>query len=188
MFGRGTSYEIWDLQRERIVPGRYVLPWGESCDERCIFSQENRCHHRCIVWQHVTRDLMATNEACTIWARITRALRGGEAIDFFMSHSWHDDAEIKYAALEDCASSFRHGHGRDPTSWLDKVCIDQNNIAVGLRVLPVNVMACNRMMVLCGHTYQHRLWCVWELFTLFAFAQASVCLCNDASFFCCRLF
>jgi len=58
-----------------------------------------------------------------------------------------------------------------PTFWLDKVCIDQSNIADGLRVLPVNVMACNRVMVLCGHTYQHRLWCIWELFTLLAFAR-----------------
>ena len=36
---------------------------------------------------------------------------------------------------------------------LDKVCIDQSNIGDGLKVLPVNVMACRRMLVLCGPTY-----------------------------------
>ena len=51
----------------------------------------------------------------------------------------------------------------------DKVCIDQNNIRDGLKVLPVNVMACNKMLVLCGETYVQRLWCAWELFTLFSF-------------------
>ena len=30
-------------------------------------------------------------------------------------------------------------------------------------------MACKKMLVLLGDTYHHRLWCVWELFTLFSF-------------------
>ena len=49
------------------------------------------------------------------------------------------------------------------------MCIDQDNIGDGLKVLPVNVMACNKMLVLCGSTYPSRLWCAWELFTLFSF-------------------
>ena len=32
-------------------------------------------------------------------------------------------------------------------------------------------MACNSMLVLCGDTYATRLWCVWELFSLFAFSS-----------------
>ena len=35
--------------------------------------------------------------------------------------------------------------------------------------MPVNVMACKQMLVLCGETYPSRLWCAWELFTLFSF-------------------
>ena len=88
-----------------------------------------------------------------------------------MSHSWHDEPGIKYTSLEHCATVFQREHRRAPTFWLGKVCIDQSNIGDGLRVLPVNVMACNRMMVLCGDTYQHRLWCIWEFFLLFAFAR-----------------
>ena len=38
-------------------------------------------------------------------------------------------------------------------------------------VLPINVMACDKMLVLCGKTYPTRLWCVWELFTLLAFTS-----------------
>ena len=53
------------------------------------------------------------------------------------------------------------------------MCIDQKNIADGLRVLPINVMACCQMLVLFGPTYPTRLWCVWELFTLCSFLPAS---------------
>jgi hypothetical protein len=54
--------------------------------------------------------------------------------------SWHDDPDVKYATLEAAAFSFRAKHGRDPTFWLDKVCIHQSRIGDGLRSLPVNVM------------------------------------------------
>ena len=39
-------------------------------------------------------------------------------------------------------------------------------------MLPVNVMACRRMLILCGTTYATRLWCAWELFTLFSFQDS----------------
>ena len=74
-----------------------------------------------------------------------------------MSHSWHDNADAKWAALQRAAEEFRASNGRYPTFWLDKVCIDQNNIGDGLRSLPIAVMACKRMMVLCGHTSKPRL-------------------------------
>ena len=35
--------------------------------------------------------------------------------------------------------------------------------------MPVSVMSCKVMLVLCGSTYPCRLWCIWELFTLMAF-------------------
>ena len=38
-------------------------------------------------------------------------------------------------------------------------------------MLPVNVMAAKKMLVLCGPTYPKRLWCAWELFTLFSFSN-----------------
>merc|ERR1712154_140186 len=53
----------------------------------------------------------------------------------------------------------------------DKVCIDQTRIAESLKVLPVNVMACHRVLVLCGNTYPERLWCIWELYTLLCFCE-----------------
>ena len=39
---------------------------------------------------------------------------------------------------------------KSSTFWPDKVCIDQQHIADGLRILPVNVTTCLRLLVLCG--------------------------------------
>ena len=63
----------------------------------------------------------------------------------------------KWQALADVARRFASSRGRDASFWLDKACIDQANISDGLRVLPINVMCCAGMLMLCGKTYQHRL-------------------------------
>ena len=42
-------------------------------------------------------------------------------IDFFMSHSWYDQAQEKWDALEKYAQRFTEKIGREPTFWLDKV-------------------------------------------------------------------
>ena len=68
---------------------------------------------------------------------LSRPLRPGETIDYFMSHSWHDDADGKWDTLVRPADQFNARHGRDPTFCLDKVCIDQDDIGDGLRALPV---------------------------------------------------
>lgn len=110
---------------------------------------------------------------------LSRPLDTNEVIDFFMSHSWHDDGVTKYGVLEGLAIDFRRCHGRDATFWLDKTCIDQRNIRDRLRFLLVNVMACTQVLVIWGATYPNRLWCIWELFTLVAFMrvdQATACI------------
>lgn len=107
---------------------------------------------------------------------LSRPLKPGEKIDFFMSHSWHDDPILKWKELKKFVKAFIKKHRREPTFWLDKACIDQDNIQDGLKVLPVNVMACQKMLVLCGPTYSSRLWCTWELFTLFSFSEMNEAL------------
>jgi len=150
-----------------------------SCDQ--IIQKARGCL-RCIEWQHITKELM-TGAICSAGNQrlqanelfqLSRPVVQGECIDYFMSHSWHDDAEAKWAALQQAAEEFRAANGRYPTFWLDKVCIDQNKIGDGLRALPVNLMACKKMMVLCGNTYACRLWCIWELFTLLAFSEVGL--------------
>jgi len=85
--------------------------------------------------------------------------------DAFISHSWHDDADAKWMALQLWRQKFVAEHGREPRVWLDKYCIDQNSIETDLRCLPVFLAGCRKVVVFCGPTYLCRLWCIIELFT-----------------------
>ena len=106
---------------------------------------------RLIEWKHISRELLRTSGGSTETFALSRPLKRGESrIDLFISHSWYDDVDQKYDALCKLAAQFKRRHRRDPTFWLDKVCIDQDNISDGLKVLPINVMACRKMLVLAG--------------------------------------
>ena len=82
-----------------------------------------------------------------------------------MSHSWYDDPNAKIAMLSNLANNFQREKGRFPTFWLDKVCIDQDNIDASLAVLPIFLSGCQQLLILPGPSYPTRLWCVMEIFT-----------------------
>ena len=123
----------------------------------------------------LTKELMSTNKSNSDdnAPSMVRSLKDKEKIDYFMSHSWSDAFADKWAAIESVKGTFEAKHGRLPTFWLDKVCIDQRNVDDGLKLLVINVMSCDKILVLCGKTYIHRLWCVLELFMIFCFADDS---------------
>ncbi len=86
---------------------------------------------RCIEWENITKALM-TGAICGAGDKkldanelfeLSRPLGHGEHADYFMSHSWHDDAEAKWDALVRLAAQFKAKHRRYPTFWLDKVCM-----------------------------------------------------------------
>jgi len=79
--------------------------------------------------------------------------------DAFISHSWSDPPGPKWAALSAWAEAFEEEHGRLPTVWLDKLCIDQRNVQEALACLPIFLAGCDRLLVLAGPTYSSRLWC-----------------------------
>ena len=86
-------------------------------------------------------------------------------VDAFLSHSWHDDSELKWEQLQIYREEFKRANGgREPLVWIDKYCLDQNNLTDGLMCLPVFLAGCNTLLVLAGTTYSRRLWCVMELF------------------------
>jgi len=59
---------------------------------------------------------------------------------------------------------FERKEHRWPQLWLDRVCIDQQNIDADLKCLPIFLAGCEHMLVLAGSTYTYRLWCCVELF------------------------
>eukprot|EP01041_Mallomonas_annulata_P001882 gene1882-3650_t len=99
-----------------------------------------------------------------------------DQIDYFISHSWSDIAVDKCMALKQFSHNFQKHYHREPTYWFDKVCINQKNPGNSLLVLPINIGACKKMLVILGHTYIYRLWCVWELFTLFCFCNKELAM------------
>ena len=84
--------------------------------------------------------------------------------DAFISHSWSDDGEEKFEALENWAAEFRQRESREPRLWLDKACINQTAIETDLQCLPVFLAGCDKLLILAGPTYTERLWCVLEIF------------------------
>jgi hypothetical protein len=97
------------------------------------------------------------------------------SIDAFVSHSWRDDPTAKFTALGRWCDRFQKNNYRWPMLWIDKFCIDQENISDGLKCLPVSVMGCEKFLVLWGDSYIHRLWCVWELYMLLVCSQSVAC-------------
>ena len=130
---------------------------------------------RCVDWCHLHEDLFtkSVREGSNNFFDRSRPLQEQEQIDFFISHSWHDNGAEKYEKLLLLASDFKIKYGRDPTFWLDKVCFDQERLSDSLKALPINVMACRKVLILCGKSYCTRLWCIWEIFTVLSFTDFS---------------
>eukprot|EP00929_Paragymnodinium_shiwhaense_P069674 TRINITY_DN35140_c0_g1_i1.p1 TRINITY_DN35140_c0_g1~~TRINITY_DN35140_c0_g1_i1.p1 ORF type:complete len:297 (+),score=28.18 TRINITY_DN35140_c0_g1_i1:147-1037(+) len=108
----------------------------------------------------VATDLYQLSEPCRL-----------SSCDAFLSHSWHDDGELKWQALTEWCEAFRSVHGRSPRLWFDKVCINQTDIQSDLQCLPVFVAGCKTLLVTCGRTYTSRLWCCVELFVFMRMSE-----------------
>ncbi|KAG8461605.1 hypothetical protein KFE25_001209 [Diacronema lutheri] len=89
------------------------------------------------------------------------------AVDAFISHSWRDDADAKWAALQSWRDAFVIAHKREPLCWYDKACIDPDHLQDQLGSLPVYLAGCKTLLALVGPTYWSRLWCVIEMFVHF---------------------
>ena len=117
-------------------------------------------------WKSFTQDDLSNTDlaAKTGLRNRTIKLRLG-ACDAFLSHSWHDALEPKWEKLDEWAAAFEAEEKRVPVLWLDKACIDQQNIDASLACLPVYLAGCQKLLVLAGPTYVQRLWCICEVFT-----------------------
>ena len=53
--------------------------------------------------------------------------------------------------------AFKAKHGREPTVWIDKFCIDQTAIDENLMCLPVFLAGTERLVIIAGPSYLYRL-------------------------------
>jgi len=94
--------------------------------------------------------------------RAVAASLGAES-SVFVSHSWHDSRQGKWAVLKRWAERDTAERGTAPLLWLDAACVAPED-AGALELLPLLVSGCQRFLILAGPTYANRLWCVVELF------------------------
>lgn len=134
-----------------------------DCDADEILREAN-ARFRSICLARLMYDHMATNVPHLQLSGQAMPTRLG-LCDAFISHSWHDCAATKWAALQQWRHAFVSTIGREPSVWLDRCCIDQGNIEMDLRCLPIFLSGCSKLVVFCGVTYLSRLWCIIELFT-----------------------
>lgn len=119
---------------------------------------------RTVTLERLTKDSIEDNCPHLEICKLAEFAKLGDS-DAFVSHSWHDDPDTKWQALQAWRQRFCLEHGREPSIWFDKCCIDQNNIEEDLLCLPIFLSGCRNLVVLCGTTYLHRLWCIMEIFT-----------------------
>jgi hypothetical protein len=162
--GRRISGKV-DLLTAHIPQPPLLMDWKD------VFVNA-RTRLRCVEWSKLTPEILQRASVNRVEVHhLSRPVRRGEHIDFFVSHSWFDDEAAKFAQLAMVAGEFRARKKRDPVFWLDAACVDPHNDQDELRSLPVSLRASKRMLILCGDTFAKRLWAIWELFTLYTFCK-----------------
>ena len=73
------------------------------------------------------------------------------------------EALTKWAARQRADRRSLSSEASDPTIWLDKACINQDNVDQALLCLPVFLASCKGMLCVAGESYTKRLWCVVEV-------------------------
>ncbi len=101
------------------------------------------------------RELHTDDEKEAVFA-LSRDVDRAEKVDYFVSHSWLDCGVTKNNLLLAFARWFRSSRGRYPLVWLDKTCINPRYISLCLKLLPVFIKRCDKMVVVAGPTYLSR--------------------------------
>lgn len=161
--GFRTSVQSWFMSRGEVAAaaaGVAELLGSRRIDEVLASARRNFTFVRA---DRIDYEHMKDNSPNPDLASLTEKGRLG-FVDAFVSHSWHDDPDGKWLALQDFRREFKAEHGREPTLWIDKYSIDQNDIDDSLACLPVYLSGCQKLVILCGDTYLARLWCLIEIF------------------------
>lgn len=137
-----------------------MLPHGNSPDVTIRLAAQK---FRALPFSALSVDHLATSMDTGLSEKTFKAPIG--EVTAFMSHSWRDPAEGKWATLSHWVNRHDTSNGTHVTLWLDKACIDQSNIEESLQCLPVYLAFCHGLLVLAGPSYASRLWCIMELYT-----------------------
>jgi len=84
---------------------------------------------------------------------------------------WRDVHDQRFDALQRWAAAFEAAQGKKPLLWLDKACLNWDDIESSLQCLPLFLSGCHQFVVLAGSVYTTRM---WYLGTLVPLARALV--------------
>jgi len=154
---------------------------GSRSKDKVMEAAKNACRY--ISMGKIRREDMAGSAPNPLLQSLSTPC-GLQDIDAFLSHSWHDDPAAKWEALQTWRMAFKAHHQREPRLWIDKYCIDQNNIEASLMCLPVFLASCHTLLILAGPTFLRRLWCIEEVFVFLQMnrplhAMEIMAICDD---------
>ncbi|KAG8461360.1 hypothetical protein KFE25_010547 [Diacronema lutheri] len=116
---------------------------------------------RAVPCAQLTVDVFASSAVSAHWIGMSVPAEL-DAVDAFVSHSWHDPAGPKFDALMAWRGDFISAHKREPLVWLDRCCITR--LGDDLPHLPIFLAASRQLLILAGPTWTKRLWCLVECF------------------------
>jgi hypothetical protein len=108
--------------KQRLQDGAFIA--ALLVDEKGDMIEEARKIFRGVPFSKLSAGLLQSSTGTEEDYALSQPCELG-SIDYFISHSWSDDGEEKFARLSVVAADFQREHGREPIFWLDKVCIDQ---------------------------------------------------------------
>jgi len=111
-------------------------------------------------------------------ARIAK-MEGRRFFIEMFSHRWHtpyapDDQKNNKARVLVEWAKYRLSMGLRTFYWVDYVCINQNDIAPGVSMLPLYVSCCNNILCYDTEAYERRAWCRVERLMFAAFVAPNV--------------
>lgn len=90
-----------------------------------------------------------------------------DEIDYFVSHCWSDNVEAKIDKIIQFSKLFYRKKGRFPNLWIDLFCVDQDvdQLESNIQLLPVFLMACDKVLLFRSNRLVTRLWCLMEIYS-----------------------
>lgn len=95
-----------------------VVELEGQAESSTVLMEQAESNLRCIEWKNIDLKLMTGSiqgsDAVDITQllALSRPVKRGERVDYFMSHSWKDDPSAKLLALKTVVESFKKKHGR----------------------------------------------------------------------------
>ena len=92
---------------------------GYRVDHLLSIAKENL---RCVEWRNLSLKLFEDSKGNDRTYALSRPVREGEKIDYFISHSWHDPHDEKWNCLKKIVEKFQKSDHKSRVKKLFQIC------------------------------------------------------------------